>query len=326
MNNIINFVVKDLHDKPRIDYYLSKKFEKLSRSKIKNLILKSLLKINGITIIDPSKKVCAGDNISFKIENEIKYSLKPYDYKLDIVFEDEELIVLNKKSGISIHPGAGNYDNTIVNALISYNGNKLSNIGEKFRPGIVHRIDKDTSGLIVIAKTNMSHEILSKQFKNHTVDRIYTTLVWGKLRPRSGRIENLIRRSSKNRQLMEVGVSRGKKAITNYKTIKVFSGKNIPKISFVECSLETGRTHQIRVHFKYKGTSLIGDKKYGKKNYQFKNIDQELLTKIKNFDGQALHAKSLEFIHPSQKKWISFDSIPPTDFKKMLDLLKKLSS
>ena len=178
MNNIINFVVKDLHDKPRIDYYLSKKFEKLSRSKIKNLILKSLLKINGITIIDPSKKVCAGDNISFKIENEIKYSLKPYDYKLDIVFEDEELIVLNKKSGISIHPGAGNYDNTIVNALINYIGENLSSLGEKFRPGIVHRIDKDTSGLIVTVKNNICHEHLSEQFKNHSINRVYVALVW----------------------------------------------------------------------------------------------------------------------------------------------------
>ena len=322
MNNIINFVVKDLHDKPRIDYYLSKKFEKLSRSKIKNLILKSLLKINGITIIDPSKKVCAGDNISFKIENEIKYSLKPYDYKLDIIFEDEELIVLNKKSGISIHPGAGNYDNTIVNALISYNGNKLSNIGEKFRPGIVHRIDKDTSGLIVIAKTNMSHEILSKQFKNHTVDRIYTTLVWGKLRPRSGRIENLIRRSSKNRQLMEVGVSRGKKAITNYKTIEVFENEKIPTFSLVECKLETGRTHQIRVHLSDKGNNILGDKHYKKKFRGIKNVDKSTVDLIYKLKRQFLHAKSLGFDHPTKNKRLFFESKLPEELNQLLKKLR----
>ena len=280
------------------------------------------MKINGITIIDPSKKVCAGDNISFKIENEIKYSLKPYDYKLDIVFEDEELIVLNKKSGISIHPGAGNYDNTIVNALISYNGIKLSNIGEKFRPGIVHRIDKDTSGLIVIAKTNLSHEILSKQFKNHTVDRIYTTLVWGKLRPRSGRIENLIRRSSKNRQLMEVGVSRGE-STTNYKTIEVFENEKIPTFSLVECKLETGRTHQIRVHLSDKGNNILGDKQYGKKKFRgIKNVDKSTVKQFIKLKRQFLHAKSLGFDHPTKNKRLFLNQNYLEEFKKIIEKLR----
>ena len=322
MNNIINFVVKDLYDKPRIDYYLSKKFDNLSRSKIKNLILKSLLKINGITIKDPSRKIYTGDNITFKIENENKYSLKAYNYELDIVFEDEELIVLNKKSGISIHPGAGNYDNTIVNALISYTGNKLSSIGDKFRPGIVHRIDKDTSGLIVIAKNNLSHEVLSRQFKNHSVDRIYIALVWGKLRPRSGRIENLIRRSSKNRQLMEVGVSKGKKAITNYKTIEVYENEKVPTFSLVECKLETGRTHQIRVHLSDKGNCILGDKHYRKKFKGIKNVDQSTADLISKLNRQFLHAKCLGFNHPTKNKRLFFDSKLPDELDQILKKLR----
>ena len=147
-----------------------------------------------------------------------------------------------------MHPGAGNYDKTIVNALISYNKNSLSNIGDELRPGIVHRIDKNTSGLVVIAKNNEAHENLSKQFNEHTITRIYQLLIWGKLRPSYGRIETFITRSSKNRQLMTVSSFKGKKAITNYKTIEVFENESVPTLSLVECKLETGRTHQIRVH------------------------------------------------------------------------------
>ena len=175
-----------------------------------------------------------------------------------------------------MHPGAGNYDKTIVNALMSYCGSNLSNIGDELRPGIVHRIDKDTSGLVVIAKNNLAHENLSAQFNKHTINRVYQLLVWGKLRPQSGRIKTLIKRSSKNRQLMEVGVTKGKVAITNYKTLEVFESNKMPTLSLVECKLETGRTHQIRVHMSYKGNNILGDKKYKKKFKKFKNIDSDL--------------------------------------------------
>ncbi len=321
MNNIINFIVKDISDKPRIDYYLSKKFEKLSRSKIKRLILKCSLKINGIIVKDPSKKIFSGDKISIKLENEKSISLKPYNYKLDIIYEDKDLIVLNKKAGISIHPGAGNYDNTIVNALINYIGENLSSLGEKFRPGIVHRIDKDTSGLIVIAKNNICHEHLSEQFKNHSINRVYVALVWGKLRPQSGRIDNLIKRSSKNRQLMEVGLTKGKRAITNYKTIEIFENEKIPTFSLVECKLETGRTHQIRVHLSDKGNHILGDKNYKKKFKSFKEIDKSLEHQILELDRQFLHAKKIEFIHPSLNKKISLEVDLP---KELSNILKKL--
>ena len=155
-----------------------------------------------------------------------KPTLKPYDFKLDIVYEDEDLMVINKPSGIIMHPGAGNYDNTLVNALINYDKKSLSNIGDELRPGIVHRIDKNTSGLIVIAKNNYTHEHLSNQFSRHDITRIYQLLIWGKLRPSNGRIETLIARSSKNRQMMEVSLIKGKKAITNYKTLQIFENKN----------------------------------------------------------------------------------------------------
>ena len=321
MNNIINFVIKDLNNKTRIDFYLSKKIEYLSRSKFKNLILEGHLKINDIIVKDPSRNVNFGDKINLNIEVKKKIYLKPYDYKLDIVFEDKDLIVLNKKSGISIHPGAGNYDKTIVNALISCRGNNLSNISDQFRPGIVHRIDKDTSGLIVVAKNNLSHEILAEQFKRHTVDRIYLALVWGKLRPQSGRIENFIKRSKKNRQLMQVDQSRGKKAITNYKTIEIFENDRTPTFSLVECKLETGRTHQIRVHLSSKGNFILGDKHYKKKFKLIKNINYDLNKLLKNLNRQFLHAKSISFNHPRNNKRLYFASNLP---KELRTILKKL--
>ncbi len=270
MKNIINLIVEDEDKNLRIDSFLSKKKE-ISRTRIKNLILSKNLEINNKIIINPSKKISTGDKIIFEIPEPKKATLKPYNYKLDIFYEDKDLIIINKSSGIPMHPGAGNYDNTLVNALINYNGNKLSNIGDELRPGIVHRIDKDTSGLVIIAKNNKSHEHLSNQFKKHTITRVYQTLIWGKLRPQNGKIETLITRSSKNRQMMEVGVKKGKKSITNYKTIEVFENNKVPTFSFVECILETGRTHQIRVHMSYKGNNILGDRKYKKK---YKNLNK----------------------------------------------------
>jgi len=202
---------------------------------------------------------------------------------------------------------------------------KLSNVNGSTRPGIVHRIDKETSGLLIVAKNNNAHSNLGKQFSDHTIKRTYQALSWGILRPLSGRIETLIGRSRKNRQLMSVTEISGKKAITNYTTIKVFEIKDIPKISFIECKLETGRTHQIRVHMAYKGCSLLGDQQYGKKNIKYKKINEDFESKLKILNRQALHAKSLGFFHPTTKKFMSFESKLPLDFKKILDLLNKLS-
>ena len=234
-------------------------------------------------------------------------------------------MVINKQAGISMHPGPGNYDNTVVNALMSYEKIKLSNISGELRPGIIHRIDKDTSGVIVVAKNNLSHENISKQFSEHSIDRVYITLVWGKLRPQSGIIETLITRSSKNRQLMDVSFTKGKKAITNYKTLKVFEGKKMPTLSLVECKLKTGRTHQIRVHMNHKGNQIVGDKKYKKKYKKLKNINQEVDEKIMELNRQFLHAKVLGFDHPRTGKELLFESNLPNDLKKIINVLEKYS-
>ena len=324
MKNIINLIVEDYENGQRVDQYISKKEQDLSRTRIKNLILNKKLKINKKIIVDPSKKIYIYDCIDLEIPNPKKASLKPFNFKLDIVYEDKDLLVVNKPAGISMHPGAGNYDKTLVNALMHYDSKNLSNIGDELRPGIVHRIDKDTSGLVVIAKNNLCHEKLSNQFSNHSIKRVYQTLIWGKLRPQIGKIETLIKRSSKNRQLMEVGLTKGKKAITNYKTLEVFENDKIPTFSFIECKLETGRTHQIRVHMSYKGNNILGDKKYKKKFKKIKNVNLDLEKMILNLERQFLHAKVLGFLHPKNGEWLEFSSVLPKELENILKSLRKL--
>ena len=324
MKSIINIKVKNKEKNLRIDILLSNLDKKLSRSRVKSLILDHKLKINNNIVTDPSKKMKLDDEIYFEISEPKKETLQPFKYPLDIIYEDDDLIVINKSAGIAIHPGPGNYDNTIVNALINYVGNNLSNVGNELRPGIVHRIDKDTSGLVVVAKNNISHENLSKQFSDHSITRIYQTLVWGKIRPQNGKIETFIARSSKNRQMMEVSSKKGKKAITNYKTLEVFENKKIPTFSFVECKLETGRTHQIRVHLSYKGNNILGDKKYKKKFKKIVNIDSDLKESLTNFDRQFLHAKTIGFNHPKNNEKVQFSSKLPTNLEQILKKLRKI--
>jgi len=325
MEKKINLIVKESVKNVRVDIFISNNENDISRSRIKNLILDKKLKINNKIITDPAKKISEGDHIVLKIPEPKKASLKPYNFKLDIVFEDDDLIILNKPAGIVMHPGAGNFDNTIVNALMNYDKNSLSNIGDELRPGIVHRIDKNTSGLIVIAKNNQSHEHLSNQFNKHTITRIYQLLIWGKIRPSKGRIETLISRSSKNRQMMEVSRTKGKKAITNYKTLEIFDSIKTPTLSLLECKLETGRTHQIRVHMNYLGNSIVGDDKYKKKFKRIKNIDPLLEKNLTNLNRQFLHAKTIGFIHPKNNKEMIFNSILPQELAKILKMLRNTS-
>ena len=222
MEKKINLIVGDEDKNLRVDVLINKKQNEISRTRVKSLILNKKLRLNNKTMEDPSKKVFLGDILELIIPAPKKASIKPYKYKLDIVYEDEDLIIINKPAGIVMHPGAGNFDNTIVNALMNYDKNSLSNIGDELRPGIVHRIDKNTSGLVVIAKNNQSHEHLSIQFSKHSITRIYQLLVWGKIRPSKGKIETLITRSSKNRQMMQVSNTKGKKAITSFKRLLIF--------------------------------------------------------------------------------------------------------
>ena len=322
MKKNINFIVKETENNLRVDVLINKREELISRTRIKNLILKEQLKLNNEIITNPSKKVLTGDKLSLQIPEPKEASLKPYNFKLEIIHEDDDLLVINKPAGIIMHPGAGNYDKTLVNALVNYNKNSLSNIGDELRPGIVHRIDKNTSGLVVIAKNNETHENLSKQFNDHSITRIYQLLIWGKLRPSSGRIDTYITRSSKNRQLMEVSRSKGKRAITNYKTIEIFENDKTPTLSLVECKLETGRTHQIRVHMTYMGNSIVGDNKYKKKYKKLKNIEVGLNSLLSKLDRQFLHAKTLGFVHPKTTEEMIFSSVLPKELNNILKMLK----
>ena len=314
-------ITKEFTNK-RLDIFLSLKINNLSRSKIKKIILDGFVNLNNLTIKEPSKKIKYKDKVAIKLPPTKSSKISPNKMNLDILFNDRDIVVLNKAPGIVIHPGAGNRENTIVNGLIYHFKNNLSNIGGESRPGIVHRIDKDTSGIIVVAKNDIAHVKLSKQFSDHSIKRKYEALVWGSLRPKNGKIEGNISRHVKNRKLMAVSVSKGKKAITNYKTIETYQNTNIPAISLVECALETGRTHQIRVHMNFKGNSIVGDRSYGKKKI-FKNIDEKLNQELKKFSRQALHAKSLGFLHPTSEKELFFEAPRPNDFENLVKILKK---
>ena len=313
------------HQGIRIDIFLQSQIKNLSRTRIKKIIIEGCVKINDRIIEEPAKKIKEKDRIKIKFPIAKESKILPQKINIDVLYEDNDIILINKPPGLVIHPGAGNYDKTLVNALLYFYKDRLSIIGGKLRPGIVHRIDKDTSGVIVVAKNDSAHISLSKQFSDHSIYRKYETLIWGSLRPRNGKIAMPISRSKKNRQLMSVNKFSGKKAVTNYKTIEIYENKNVPKISLVECQLETGRTHQIRVHMSFKGNAILGDKSYGKIKKNFKNIDLNLKKKIINFNRQALHAKSLGLIHTKTGRKIFFDAPRPNDFEELIKTLKKSS-
>jgi len=322
--DIIKLKVKT-EEKNRLDLYLTRNLENLSRSQIKKIIVMGHLKINNQTITEPSKKINMGDSILVEIINIKEDKISPQKLNFEIIHEDEDIVLINKPPGLVVHPGAGNLDRTLVNGLLYLFKHNLSDLGGNLRPGIVHRIDKDTSGVIVVAKNNYCHSKLSNQFEKHTIKRKYEALIWGVLRPLNGKIENKIGRSNYNRQKMAVRINKGKKAITNYKTIKVFQNKNIPTISLVELILETGRTHQIRVQMAHKGNPVLGDKIYGGQKLKFKNINLELEKKVKSFNRQALHAKYLEFFHPRNGNIVKYQATQPKDLENLIDILKKLS-
>jgi len=309
----------------RLDIFLHSQIKNLSRTRIKKIIIEGFVKINYKVVKEPSKKIKEKDRIEIQIPIAKESKILPQKIKIDILYEDADIALINKPPGLVIHPGAGNRDKTLVNGLLYFYKNNLSAVGGKLRPGIVHRIDKDTSGVIVIAKNDNAHIKLSNQFSNHSINRKYEALVWGVLRPQNGKIIMPISRSRKNRQLMSVNKFSGKKAITNYKTIKIYENKNVPKISHIECQLETGRTHQIRVHMAYKGNAVLGDRSYGKTKKKFKNINFDLEKKITAFNRQALHAKSLELIHPKTSDKIFIEAPRPADFNDLIKMLKKSS-
>ena len=238
---------------------------------------------------------------------------------IKILYEDKDLIVLNKPSGLVVHPGAGQQNQTLVDFLIKKYGKNLSNLSGLDRPGIVHRLDKDTSGLLLVAKNNKTHKLLQENFKRREINRLYLAIVWGLLRKSSGSYNMNIGRNPKNRKKFSIFKNGGKKAITNYIVKRNFS--NVASI--VECKLLTGRTHQIRVHLSNSGNAIIGDKKYGKNKLKLlKNVDKSLSKHIISFKRQALHAYFLSFIHPMKKIKIQFNSKLPSDINELVEKLK----
>ena len=323
--NIFNIQVTQNYEGYRIDKFLYTQINNMSRTKIQNLISQGQVKLNGLIIKNSSKNIKNNDYLEVIFPPPITTKIKSNKIPLDVMYDDEDIVVINKSPGVVVHPGAGNYEKTLVNGLLYKYKKNLSNVGGRMRPGIVHRIDKDTSGVIVVAKNDFSHINLSEQFSKHTIDRSYEALIWGSLKPQNGKINERISRSVKNRQLMAVRKEKGKVAITNYKTLKVFQNLDVPKISLVKCKLETGRTHQIRVHMNFKGNAILGDKSYGKSKRKYKKINPSLEKKINSFNRQALHAKSLGFIHPTTKKEVFFEASRPKDFDILIKSLYKAS-
>ena len=307
----------------RLDKFVAENLTNISRSKIKSLIEKGLITVNKFKK-DPDYKLELNDKISINQKTEESSKLLGEDIKLNIIYEDEDILIINKPAGLVVHPGAGNKSGTLVNALIHYCGNSLSTIGDSSRPGIVHRIDKDTSGLLVIAKNDAAHLNLAKQFEEHTINRKYIALCWGKLKPTAGKLVSLISRSNKNRIKMMSSKIKGKEAITNYKTIETyFDKKGDTYASLVECKLETGRTHQIRVHLTEKGNSIIGDKVYGRTPMlKYRNLNPSVQELIKALPGQALHAYFLGFKHPSKNKVVEFQVVNPEYLSNLINSIK----
>ena len=285
----------------RLDVFLCEKLD-FTRSKIKNLMDNGCVK-KGEILLKPRDLTKVGDTYTVEIADAKESEIKPKDIPIDIVYEDDDLAVVNKQQGLTVHAGSGTDDNTLVNALL-FRLDKLSGINGVIRPGIVHRIDKDTSGLLVVAKNDNSHNFLAEQLKDKTCNRTYWALLEGVLKQDSGKIETFIDRSKKNRTMMAVSVD-GRQAVTNFKVLKRFKGYTL-----CEFKLETGRTHQIRVHAKHIGHPIVGDTVYGYKNQKF------------NLNGQLLHAQKLEFIHPTTKKLASFEVDLPGYFKNVLEKLE----
>ncbi len=284
----------------------------LSRERVKALIAGGAVEVGGAPAKSGSVKVSGGESFRIALPPPAPLDTPAQDIPLDVAFEDDHLIVVNKPAGLVVHPAAGNLDGTLVNALLHHCAGRLSGINGTLRPGIVHRIDKDTSGLLVVAKSDAAHEGLAKQFADHSIERTYLAVTGGHPRPSSGRIEGRIGRSDANRKKMALlpdGSARGKHAVTHYRTIREFDHS-----ALVECRLETGRTHQVRVHLASIGCALLGDPVYGRTPAPLRPILADL-----GFRRQALHAASLGFIHPVTGQPHRFEADIPADIAELID-------
>ncbi len=305
----------------RLDKYLSHHLKNISRNRIQNAIDSESVKVNGASV-KSSYKVKPQDDIVLSLvkSGKIPKEVIPQDLPLDIVYEDDDVLLVNKAQEMVVHPGHGNHSGTLVNALVYHFGNLPSARDGEIRPGLVHRIDKGTSGLLVIAKNEFALQFLARQFADHSTERTYYALVWGEPKEPKGTINAHIGRGFKDRRVSDVFPEGeyGKEAITHYEVIK-----SLRYVSLIKCNLETGRTHQIRAHMKYLGHPLFNDAAYGGDRI----LRGEIFSKYKQFvencfsmmPRQALHAKSLGFVHPATREWMQFDSELPDDFQAVLD-------
>jgi len=315
----------------RLDRFLAASLPDFSRSRLQQLLEGGAVSLGDqqkVTIKDANHRVKPGENYQVTVPPAAPATPQGQDIPLEVVYEDKDLIVINKPAGLVVHPAAGNPDGTLVNALIAHCGTKNLAIGGEARPGIVHRLDKDTSGLLVAAKTERAMASLAKQFANHTIERAYHALVWGAPREREGRIESQIGRSPFDRKRMTVLRGGGKEARTRYRTVEKFGLPERPFASLIECRLETGRTHQIRVHLTHLGHPLIGDPQYGRSHTAPRAKDpteERAYTAAAEFSRQALHAFVLGFQHPSLHKTLRFESPWPADFADLVAALRGLN-
>ncbi|HEX8486338.1 RluA family pseudouridine synthase [Sphingomonas sp.] len=308
--SIIEAVIADAADGWRLDRALADAVPTLSRERLKVLIASGAVTGDGRAHRDPARRTTAGDTFAVAVPAPAPAHNEAQDIPLVVAYEDEHLIVIDKPAGLVVHPAAGNLDGTLVNALLHHCGGSLSGIGGVARPGIVHRIDKDTSGLMIAAKTDRAHEGLARQFADHSIDRRYKAIVGGRPRPAEGKVDAPLARSPANRKKVAI-VAGGKRAVTHYSTATI-----LRDAALVECRLETGRTHQVRVHMASIGHALLGDPVYG----HAKGKTRVLLETL-GFRRQALHAARLGFIHPITKIALAFESEMPADMQELFSSL-----
>ncbi|MCI5049387.1 MAG: RluA family pseudouridine synthase [Rickettsiales bacterium] len=315
----------------RLDKWLAQELPAFSRSRIQQLIDEGHITSSDYPKITSSMKVQANTRFTVTIPEVVELALEPIKMDLDIIFEDEHLLVINKPAGLTVHPSDSSNEPTLVHGLLAHCPDSLSGIGGVARPGIVHRIDKDTSGLLVVAKHDQSHQHLSAQLKDRSLSRIYLAVCWGIPKAKAGTIEGNIARSHHNRKKMAVLEHGGKEARTHYETVKRFqpaiNQELISLATLVSCKLETGRTHQIRVHMAHIGHSLMGDALYGSNKSlksKIKALPDATQTVIESFQRQALHAHKITLIHPVTNESLSYSAEPPNDMKNLIKSLQNL--
>ncbi len=309
----------------RLDRVLARAFGDLSRARLQTLVRDGLVRCDGTVVRDPARKVAAGGRIDLTVPAPLPAEPLGEALPLAVVHEDEDLIVIDKPAGLVVHPAAGHEDGTLVNRLIAHCGGSLSGIGGVRRPGIVHRLDKDTSGLLVVAKNDLAHQGLSAQFADHgrsgALERAYLALVWGVPEPRTGTIRTHLARSRHNREkIAVVREGEGREAITHYRVEALPGADGVTAL--LRCRLETGRTHQIRVHLSHRGHPLLGDPVYGGAfKTKAARLAEPARAALQNLGRQALHAAELGFLHPRSGERLRFESSLPSDFSQLLAAL-----